>query len=74
MENEFRFRSEETSLGSYFQSQIKEIDPPTFWFSTAIMALTPACHIRFQIKHAQYQLLHKTTCFYFICATEQKFN
>ena len=25
-------------------------------------------------EHAQYQLLRKTTCFYFIPATEKKFN
>ena len=25
-------------------------------------------------EHAQYQLLHKTPYFYFICATEEKVN
>ena len=40
---------------SHFQSQIKEIDPPTFNFQqqlyfSNLFSKSPGCHIRFQIN------------------------
>ena len=51
--SEFQPWSKQTSTGSHFQSQIKDIDSATFSFQQCFSNLfskTPGCHIRFQIK------------------------
>ena len=40
------------------------------WISIMPLKVTPLYNKIFE--HAQYQLLHKTTCFYFIRATQKK--